>query len=310
MQKRWLLICLSIATMQFCFGQELSLYQSYLFIPELHNPAYNGAFPCTKIGLVAKRQWFGIAYAPTQEALSANIRIEQDKFRTHGIGLQLLHDRNGAYRATGGRISYAYHLMVQKAKGNRIALSLSAAAFNRTIDTEGFIANDLNDPQVQASTHSALRFDVAFGALYYTRNFTIGLSAYQLVASKSIADQSYRSAPLFILHSDCIITANERSSFTPGGRIVYERSQQSSGDIYLKYTYRQKLWLALMLRSFTNRFDNTANSTLLCLGYNYKRLTIGYSADIGLTSLQTQNYASHELHLAIQFCKKETSCKD
>lgn len=291
-------------------GQELSLYNAYWAFPEVHNPAYNGALPCTKIGVAAKRQWWGIADAPSQQLLSANVRFEIDKFKCQGLGIQLFNDKNGANTAFAGRLAYAFHLMVHHGKGRWLGLALSAAGFRRQLDASGFMANALNDPLMQFNRRSWMQFDVACGLLYQTRYCNLGCSVYQLLNSKSEFDHSYQTPFLLIVHADTPIPITKISSITPHARIVYEQSQHQSADLGLRCTIKKKYQFGVLGRMYRGAFDNYANALVFHLAYEYRRLSFGYSTDLGLTSLQKQHYASHELCVSFSICKKECSCTD
>lgn len=291
-------------------GQELSLYQAYWAMPEVHNPAYTGSSNCNKIGLTAKRQWWGIANAPNQQLLSAHLQLKIDKFKHQGIGLQVLNDRNGANTAIGARLAYAFQLMVHRGKGRWLGLALSAAGFRRQLDASNFMANSLNDQLIQPGSRSWNQFDIACGLLYQTRYCNIGCSAYQLVNEKSELDQAYTTPLLLIIHADAPIPITKKSSISPHSRIVYEQSQQQSADLGIRCLINKKYHLGVLGRVYRGAFQNYANTVILHLGYEYHAWTFGYSTDVGLTSLQKQHYASHELYIGFSICPKECSCTD
>lgn len=307
--KKYALI-LFLLTQCVSHAQELSFYRSYLAVPEVHNPAYNGALACTKLTISDKHQWLGIKDAPSQQVLSANIRMERTRFNRGGLGILFLNDLNGDNNATGLSLAYAEHFMVQKAKGHWLGMAISANGFYHRIDDSDFIANSSFDPLIAEGTPAALRFNASGGLLYYSKIFETGLSFSQILPNTSYIDNSYKSKLLGIYHAQYHYYPSKKIRMMPGVAVRYEYTQHTALDINFKYDLIEKYWWAISMRMYAGDFENTINSFLLYLGYRYKNIELSYSADIGTTRLQGRNFGGHEIAIGMLFCKPDCGCKD
>lgn len=290
-------------------AQELSFYRSYLVIPEIQNPAYNGVFDCTRYSLTAKQQWLGIEDAPGQQIAAANIRFEKSKFSRHGFGAMLLNDMNGPTRATGLELAYARHFMVNRSKGRWLSLGLGATGLYKYLLEDEFVANTTVDPLFGSNNIKALNVDLTGGIVFYSKKFQTGLSFLQILQNKHFADENTRVALLIIANGQYHFSLSKTIKIIPGILMRYEHKNHLTGDINIK-AETDKFWFCLSLRSYFGNYENTINSLLLNLGYTYKKFIISYSADIGFTGLQTENLLGHELSIGIKLCKEDCGCTD
>ncbi|MBK8807815.1 MAG: PorP/SprF family type IX secretion system membrane protein [Bacteroidales bacterium] len=195
------LFTLFILSFYLLSAQDISVYNNYFSIPEIHNSAYIGALPCTKISLSQKKQWLGIKGSPSQQILSANILHQTNKFRKSGFGGILFNDLNGDFRTTNLRFIYAQHFMIKKSKGQWLSLALALDMANKGVTKNFTNINNQNDPILNSITQNKFLFDANFGLLYYSNKFSLGTAFYQLFSHKSIADFSYKTTFLGLIHA-------------------------------------------------------------------------------------------------------------
>jgi len=279
-------------------------------VPEVHNPAYIGALECTKVSLLDKHQWLLFSGAPHQQLLSANVRFDLSKIKKNGLGIAIQNDVNGPNKSTGGNLAFAHHIMVVKSKGHWISMALQASGYYSRLIADDFIANTMEDPLIQNGNRSDIAFNASAGFMYYTKTFNGGLSLYQLVPNESFVDSDYKSRPLIILHADNAFPLNSDLAWCAGTKLLYEHNQHSSVDLNIGAEALEKYWLALSLRSYVGAYENIANSALIYAGINLEKLSLKYSLDIGLSQMQLRNIGSHEICIALRFCKKDCGCKD
>lgn len=289
-------------------SQENSFYRSYLVVPEIHNPAYNGALPCSYFSFTDKHQWLGIKDAPSQQIASANIRIAQAQFNHNGMGIMLLNDLNGDNNASGLSFAYAKHIMVARKKGHWLSMGISASGFYKRIDDSDLIANNPTDPILTEDAPSAIQANISGGLLYHSKQFETGISFYQVLPNDIYIDKEQHTKPLAIVHAQYNYYLFKTLRIVPSVVIRYETNQHVGMDINLKYQFIDRYWAAISSRMYMGNYENTFNSLLLYLGYTYKNISLSYSADIGFTSLQARNWGGHEISLSYRICKEDCGC--
>ena len=160
------------------FTQELNLpvFSQYLADSNfVVAPTFAGIGDNFRIRLNALTQWVGIANAPDNQALYADLRFADRS----GLGVSLYNDRNGNTRQQGFKISYAHHLTLDYKTQQYLSFGLSVNTNSFSIDIQNFsptIDMPFIDPFVtdnRAVTN--LNFDV--GALYRFREIFLSVNA-------------------------------------------------------------------------------------------------------------------------------------
>lgn len=286
-------------------GQELPAYQLYLHQPSLINPAIIGSTECTEILLMDRHQWIGAFHgAPKTQVLSAETTFSANRSRSHGLGLQVFNDANGAYKQLAGSLGYAFHISLNSAGSLRLGFGLMATVYQSTYDEKDF--SQINDPIIHHGVEKEISPDVSSGVYLYGDRFFVGLSAVQLMASGSYLSP-HRTEPGYFVYGGYNHAVSRFLIFHPGLTIKY-LSKQVQSDLNVRLTYRELYWTMLSYRHVWYDVPGQPNSLLIYAGLFYKNFTFAYGYDLGLTSMQKYGFGSHEFRIGYYFCPFNNPC--
>lgn len=285
--------------------QELPAYQLYLHQPSLINPAIIGSTECTEIMLIDRHQWIGaFSGAPKTQVLSAESSFSSNSSRSHGLGLQVVNDANGAYKQLAASLGYAFHISLNREGSIRLGFGLMATLYQSTYDEKDF--SQINDPIIHHGVEKEISPDVSTGVYLYGDRFFVGLSAVQLLASGSYLSP-HRVEPGYFAYGGYKHPVSRQLILQPGLTIKY-LSEQVQSDLNARLTYREFYWVMLSYRHVWYEVPGQPNSLLIYAGLFYKNFSFAYGYDLGLTSMQKYGYGSHEFKVGYRFCPFNNPC--
>ena len=286
------------------YGQELPACQMYLLNPALVNPAIIGCKDCSEINLLDRHQWIGsFKGAPKTQVLTAETSIKND-FRTHGLGLQVVNDANGAYRELAAGIGYAFHVTLSRSNNLKLGLGLMATVYQSTYDERDFTR--MNDPIITWGIEREIKPDVYTGVYLYNDKFFTGLSAVQLLAGQSDL-AAYRDARGYFAYGGYNLEVSRLLSLQPGVMVKY-LVEQIQSDINARITYRESYWAILSYRHIWRDFPGKPGNLMIYAGLNYNHFTFGFGYDLGLGSIQRFGYGSYEFKVGYRICPLRKLC--
>lgn len=286
-------------------GQELPAYQLYLHQPSLINPAIIGSTDCSQILLIDRHQWIGaFKGAPKTQVLCAESSFLTERSRSHGLGLHIVNDANGAYRQLAGNLGYAFHLSLNREGSLRLGFGLMATVYQSTYDEKDF--SMINDPIIHHGVEKEIKPDVSSGVYLYSDRFFLGFSGVQLLASNSYLDP-HRGRRGYFAHGGYNQRVSRLLAVQPGLTLKY-LSDQVQSDLNARLTYRESYWAMLSYRHVWYDVPGQPNSLLIYVGLQYMGFTFAYGYDLGLTSMQKYGYGSHEFRLGYYFCPFKNPC--
>ncbi len=286
-------------------SQQLPVLQQYILQPSLLNPAITGSSECSCFKLIDRHQWLGFAGAPKTQILTAETTFTGDD-RSHGLGLHLHNDVNGAQKQLGGDFVYSFHFFLNRRKTLKMGLGLSGTLYQLALDERDF--SNIPDPVVTRNITREFNFDASTGVYIYHEKFFAGFSAVQLLPPLS-SIHPYTNTRTFYFYTGLnLANPNQILAFQPS--ILYGINEQGKMHIDLnpRMVYRENYWIALSYRHLLNEFPGKPNSLITYVGINYKDFTFAYGLDIGLTSLQKNHFGSHEFMLGYKFCPFRIKC--
>ena len=170
--KRLLLILVSFVT--FCTTAEaqegIPVYFDYLADNYyLVHPSMAGIGQGGKVRLTARKQWFSVDEAPNLQTLNAHYRIAES---SSGVGAIIFNDANGYHSQTGGKLTYAHHLLFGGDIRilNQLSFGLSAGYIQSSLDETEF-RSVIPDPIITGARESVGYFNVDFGMSYNFMEF-------------------------------------------------------------------------------------------------------------------------------------------
>lgn len=285
--------------MPLCFiaAQQLPQYGLYMFEPYSFNPAYGGMNNSISVSADIRKQWSGLAGAPSSQYLTVHMPIYS---LNSGVGLMLNNEELGANHQFQGQLSYNY-VMSNLAAG-LISLGASVGLINRNMDGSeirtpgGNYENSIqhNDPLLYPGAENYFGSTLGCGIFYRASAVEVGLS-YSQIISLPIQNKTftYNPAAHLILYASYFYKINEDWKIVPAVLLKYNAAViQSDLDLQI---YRNNLIGGLGLRGYSSK-------SLDCFKINLggrlsERLLIGYSYEATLSGLKSYSDNTHELFI-------------
>jgi len=293
-----LLISFFLLTVAFSYGQELNVPVATQYLadnPFIISPSYAGIGDNFRINLNGYKQWVGIQDSPQSQALYADFRV-LDK---SGVGLSLYNDKNGYTLQTGGKLSFAHHIILDYYSKQYLSFGISYILNTFRLDLSKI---DPADPEYgitdnRASTNN--NFEVGF--LYRNKGFYASFNATNILP-KNI-DLSTRLEPNMLtsyqLYTGFVFRSpvNNRVEFEPS---VFYQLYQSDGrsvtDLNFKYRkfnrYEDYYWVGASYR-FLNDQIGKPLAVGPIVGFQKGLITAGYSYQVTLNGLAAYNAGTH-----------------
>lgn len=264
------IICLLFLTMAAnSSAQELNLpvFSQYLADNDfVVAPTFAGIGDNFRIRLNALTQWVGIANAPDNQALYADLRFA----RQSGLGVSLYNDRNGNTIQQGLKMSFAHHITLDYKTNQYLSFGLSANMNSFRIDINNFtptVDMPIIDPFITDNrSETNLNFDV--GVLYRINQFFFSANANNVLPKDVEQFSGFEPNLLFNLqlYSGYLYKTKNNAQIEPSVFYqLYASDGRSSTDINLKY------------RKYINRYDD-----YLWAGASYRFLNDQLGSPIGI----------------------------
>ncbi len=275
-------------------------------------PTFAGIGDNFRIRLNALTQWVGIANAPDNQALYADMRFADRS----GLGVSLYNDRNGNTRQQGFKLSFAHHLMLDYKTEQYLSLGLSVNTNSFSIDIQNFsptIDMPFIDPFVtdnRAVTN--LNFDV--GALYRYRRIFVSVNANNILPKEVDKFSGFEPNLLFNLqvYSGYTYKTKNYSQWEPS--IFYQRYMsdgRSSTDINIKYRKYNRdndyYWAGATYRFLNDQVGNPLGIGPM-VGAKKSIFFVSYAYQLTLNELITLNSGTHSITIGFDFLQGKGSC--
>mgnify|MGYP003624796843 CR=1 FL=1 len=276
----------------FGLAQQGVQFSQYMFNKIYYNPGVTGSGGAICLNLLNRNQWVGFEGAPVTQNFNANAPI---KLLHGGIGLTVTNDQIGFFSNIDVGLNYAYQLQLST---GTLGIGLGLNLKNNSLNGATWIPSerDYSDPSLPAGTTSNLTFDPSFGVYYESTTIWGGVSMTNVLASKSAFDP--------FSGSDVVNFTNARHFYVMGGynwqipssnwvlmpsTLIKTDLNSSPGlDVNIMGMYNNKLWGGVTYR--------LQDAVAVNLGYQIlPAVKLGYSYDVGTSSLSTQGSGSHEI---------------
>lgn len=275
-------------------------------------PTFAGIGDNFRIRLNALTQWVGIANAPDNQALYADLRFANRS----GLGVSLYNDRNGNTRQKGFKLSYAHHLTLDYKTEQYLSFGLSANTNSFSIDIDNFsptVDMPFIDPFVtdnRAVTN--LNFDV--GALYRFREAFLSVNANNILPKDVDKFSDLEPNLLFNLqvYSGYTYKTNNYSQWEPS--VFYQRYMsdgRSSTDISLKYRKYNRdndyYWVGGTYRFLNDQVGNPLGIGPM-VGAKKSIFFVSYAYQVTLNEFTTLNSGTHSITIGFDFLQGSGNC--
>lgn len=311
--------------MLFCFAalllsgramaQNYPLYSNYFINPFVYNPAY-AASEYTQVFVHHRQQWLGVEGAPVVSALTATSMLNNTRV---GLGASVSSFTRGLLSTNDVSVTYAYGFSTGK-KGN-LYFGLSGGAISNTIDIGR--SADPDDPVFARYAGNNLQATGRAGLLYQSGSgISFGVALPQLF-SPSFVDETFTAFPFSPLENVIgsigyrkklegkMVTKRVRGMKTRMKAtdvyaplemyILYRYSAISTGQFEItgRINVSPNAWIGA---SYRQAYGATAHA-----GFNVKKLSLGYSYELGAQPIEGFSTGTHEAFLSLRLGTKKKS---
>ncbi len=299
-------------------GQEgIAVYTDYLSDNlYLIHPSMAGASSCGKIRLTAREQWFDQANSPALQTVSFNALVGEQS----GVGFIGFNDRNGFHRQTGGKLTYAHHIMFSRSDFdlNQLSFGLSAGLVQSTIDGTTFTGNDPRVTPGNIVRDSYFNVDAGFSYNYLdlSTHFTVKnlLTTRREAYTEFIESDNLRK---YLISASYVFGDEDRILWEPSVMFqMIEETEEKSIDLNLKLYKNMdfgRVWGGFSYRRAFDGVQFVSGSTLNTqrlqwftpiLGVNYKQFMFAYNYTYLAGDIKFDNAGFHQITLGIDlFCR-------
>ena len=302
----------------YSYGQELNLPVFTQYLADNNfviSPTYAGIGDNLKIRANGLTQWVGIKGAPDNQSVYTDVRIADRS----GLGISLYNDRNGNTIQTGGKISFAHHLILNVPTEQYLSLGISFNVNNFKIDIYNFnttYETPIIDPFVtddRSTTNS--NFDI--GALYRYKGFFFSLNANNIL-DKNIDEDIRVSEPNSLLNYQVYSgytfgnTGKHGLEFEPS--IYYQlfsSDKRSSTDINFKFRKYGRndnyFWGGISYLYLNDQILKPLNIGPM-VGFKQSIFYFGYAYQITTNELSAYNSGTHVVTIGLDFLRSISNC--
>ena len=295
-------------------AQELNLPVATQYLADnqfVISPTFAGIGDNFRIRANGIAQWVGIKDAPNNQALYADFRIADQS----GLGISLYNDKNGYTRQTGGKLSFAHHIILDYPSRQYMSFGISYNLNNFRIEIDKF-NQTIFDPAVVNDRFTANNnFDVGF--LYRNKGFFASVNASNLL-NKDI--DKFTGIEPSLLRNYQIYTGylykrdrDTRLEIEPSAYIQYfESDGRSSTDVNVKLRYLDNQRTGYVWGGISYRFLNDQPMKPLnvgpMVGIKKGNFYFGYSYQLILNQLSSYNSGSHMITFGLDFLQGVSNC--
>ncbi len=278
--------------------------------PFVMSATFAGIGDNARIRLNGFAQWVGIKDAPNNQGLYADFRIADQS----GVGISLYNDKNGNTRQTGGKISFAHHIILDYYSKQYLSFGISYNLNNFRIDTQDFNVIDFGIINDKFTSNN--NFDV--GLLYRYRNFYTSFNASNIL-NKNL-DKFYKLEPNLLrnyqVYTGYVFKGDRDSRFEvePSAYVQYFQSDgRSSTDLNVKMRYLDYQRTGYYWGGVTYRFLNDQPLKPLTVGpmggIKTSNFYFAYSYQLTLDKqLSGFNSGTHMITLGLDFLQGISDC--
>ena len=314
--------CVFLLSANVALAQDMHFTQFYSS-PLYLNPAFTGANVCSRVALTYRNQWPGVSTAYQSFLLSADHYL--DKYHL-GIGLLLGNDEagTGQLRTTIIDPSIAYEARINKSIAVRLGvqpgIGMRSINFNNLLFGDQ-IARGGNVPTIENPVHSKTYFDANAGALIYTDKAWVGISIFHINRpNESLIGDVAKMPVKFTLQGGYKFPLSDKNekdefqqkSFTTAVHIMGQSKfdQMDIGGYYSQYKFSLGLWYRglPLVKAYKPGYPNN-DAIDVVVGFQTKRMYIGYSYDITISNLSNVSNGAHEISISYQLCKPKKKKK-
>lgn len=309
-----ILISIFLLTVTASYSQELNVPVATQYLadnPYVISPSYAGIGDNFRINLNGYQQWVGVEDAPRSQAGYVDFRV----LGQSGVGLTLYNDSNGNTKQSGGKLTFAHHIILDYYTKQYLSFGLSYIYNSFRIDLPD-MSNLPIDPSV-TNDRSTINNNFEVGLLYRYDKFYLSGTATNILQK----DVDFRTATKlepnlltnYQLYTGYIVDIGNRQEIEPSAFFQYFQSDgRSNTDINVKYRkfdrYENYYWAGASYRFLNDQIGKPLGVGPM-VGFSKGYISMGYSYQITLDSnLAAHNSGTHSLTIGFRFLQGLANC--
>ena len=307
-----ILIGFFLLTVTFSYSQELNVPVATQYLadnPFIISPSFAGIGDNFRINLNGYKQWVGVADSPQSQALYADFRV----LDRSGVGLSIYNDKNGYTMQSGGKLTFAHHIILDYYTKQYLSFGISYIYNSFKIDVSK-IDPENPDPDI-TDNRSTTNNNFELGLLYRFGNFYASINATNIL-QKNLDFTTTKLEPNLLtnyqLYTGYVFNVGNRTELEPS--VFYQLFQsdgRSSTDLNFKYRkfnrYEDYYWIGASYR-FLNDQIGKPLAVGPIVGFQKGIFTMGYSYQITLNDLSGYNSGTHSLTIGLRFLQGLSNC--
>lgn len=268
-------------------AQQLPLYSQYMMNGFLLNPAIAGSVDYFPVNLTARQQWVGINDAPSTQALSTHVLLNNQKI---GLGGYIFNDKFGPVSRMGIQACFAYHLPLPGID-SKLSMGLAFKGFQYKLDETALILINDDDPAISKAVESTFVPDADFGLYLYNNDYFVGLAATQLIEFKIKLGDNINNENKMVRHyfftGGYKFQLSDQFELEPSLLVKGTERTPFQIDFNTKAYYKKSYWLGFSYRS--------SNDIIAMLGFKVGKFYMGYAFDYTTSNIKNYSSGSHEI---------------
>jgi type IX secretion system PorP/SprF family membrane protein len=312
MKMKKILIGFFLLTVTFSYSQELNVPVATQYLadnPFIISPSFAGIGDNFRINLNGYKQWVNVADSPQSQALYADFRV----LDRSGVGLSIYNDKNGYTMQSGGKLTFAHHIILDYYSKQYLSFGISYIYNSFKIDVSK-IDPENPDPDI-TDNRSTTNNNFEVGLLYRFGPFYASINATNIL-QKNIDFTTTKIEPNLLtnyqLYTGYVFNVGNRTELEPSVFYqLYQSDGRSSTDLNFKYRkfnrYEDYYWIGASYRFLNDQIGKPLAVGPL-VGFQKGIFTMGYSYQITLNDLSNYNSGTHSLTIGLRFLQGLSNC--
>ena len=268
-------------------GQQLPLYASYFFTPQITNPALSGSEGFSSLTTMHRQQWQGMEGAPETSALVFNGALNKERI---GYSVYAFNDVTDIVSRSGIYGNYAYH--AQLSETAILSFGLGLGYLNNSFDMSSVRVKNEGDPFLFPRNQNGT-LDLNFGLNLRVSDFRIGLSVPQILNPTITYSNNYAGPVAYHLIRHYVASTQydlqiqkDRMVLSPIVTVRAAAFVTPQIDAGLMFNMREYGYVGAMYRSdYAATLNAGVHLTpLLSVGYSHEFSTNAFASSLGMSN--------------------------
>lgn len=286
-------------------AQQDPQFTQYMFNMLALNPAYAGSAERVSIKALTRHQWVGFEGAPTTQTITVHSPLPMESL---ALGGTIMRDSHGPVTQYGFNVDMAYRMFV--GRNSKLSFGIRGGMNLLQGDFSSLVTIDPGDQVYLSNVGSKTDPQFGFGVMWYGDRHYLGLSMPKLLNTDFFDDdalavldtiagspfQAGQRGHVF-LSGGYVFDLGTYLKFKPTFLVKGVKGAPFSFDVNANFLFYEKFWLGAFYR-----YEDAVGA--LAQYYITNDLTVGYSYDYPLSTLNNYSGGSHEIMIGFEFGNK------